>query len=429
MITPLELIAAPHIRHALGLLGRTEDIRFAPSGKRLAIAGFAKDELTILDVEAGDGAVHLTGMVQIWSTSLHEPHGVSFLDDDTLVIANRHAEVPIFHLPASSPGLRRVDLDPVQTLRANDSHGLKSPGSVVTARLAPDLYEIIVCNNYADNVSRHLVDARDGYRVLSSEVLAQWGLEIPDGAAISADREWLAISNHNTHSVFVHRFTEHLGPDTGPYGVLENVNYPHGLCFTADGSHLLVADAGAPYVHVFARGLDDWRGIRQPVSVIKVMDDQQYLDGRYNTQEGGPKGIDIDRSMRLVAVSSEHQPLDFFAASDFVPMIETITGPPAAAALESTRVALLRALQAAAAAGTHAAEWENATADRETRIAELHDSIAASETRIAELTALCQQAESRLTATTEVAAVDRAAFDATISAERVDRLNAESSAE
>lgn len=450
MITALQVTTTPHVQRALASLGRTEDVRFSPSGSRLAIAGFGADELSVIDLEVmasvdvaapGSPAVHIVGMVQIQSASLHEPHGISFLDEDTLVVANRHAEVPIYRLPPAAPGLRRIDLDPVQTLRADDVHGLKSPGSVVTARLAADLYEIVVCNNYADNVSRHVVDARDDYRVLSSDVIVQWGLEIPDGATISRDGRWLAISNHNTHSVFVHEMTEHLGPDTPPYGVLENVNYPHGLCFTADGRRLLVADAGAPYVHVFDRGGDDWRGTRQPVSVVKVMADQQYLAGRYNTQEGGPKGIDIDRSMRLVVVSSEHQALDFFAATEFIAGIEPVADTPTANAppcgghgLESTRTALLRALGAAegattraAAATGRAADAENALADRDVQLADLQSTVAAlgaaaidAATELARVRGELASASAAAAVATDAARLER---EAAIAAERTARTH------
>ena len=36
------------IRHALGRLGRTEDVRVAPDGKRLAIAGFNANRILLL---------------------------------------------------------------------------------------------------------------------------------------------------------------------------------------------------------------------------------------------------------------------------------------------------------------------------------------------------------------------------------------------
>jgi hypothetical protein len=42
------------------------------------------------------------------------------------------------------------------------------------------------------------------------------------------------------------------------------------------------------------------------------MDDETFLRGRHNRREGGPKGIDVDPSTDVIAVTSECQPLAFF---------------------------------------------------------------------------------------------------------------------
>lgn len=430
MVTSVAMITTPQVRGALTRLGRTEDVRFAPSGRRLVIAGFGRNELNVLDIDIADDAssVTVTGMIQVTSACLHEPHGVCFLDDHTVVVANRDAEVPIFHLPPVVPGLRQLHLDPVQTLRADEIHGLKSPGSVIVSRLAPDLHQLLVCNNDADTVTRHVLDGRDGYRVLSSEVLAGYGLQIPDGVAISADGCWMAISNHNTHSVFIHRFSEDLGPSTWPAGRLENVNYPHGLCFSADGAHLIVADAGSPYVHTFTRGDDDWGGVRQPASMTRVMDDAAFLSGRYNVQEGGAKGIDLDPSMRLVAVSSEHQPLSFFAATDLVAGIGAVPDRHAAdtetAAGEATRVALIRAMRAASVASDRSAAIENTIADHESTIAALEEASVGRDAQLAELAALVDERSTQLAAVESRLMAERVAHDEDIAWLFADRDNA-----
>ena len=55
----LELIGPPPVRRALDGLGRTEDLTFSPSNRRLAIAGFGRDCVFLLDlaIDAGVGAV------------------------------------------------------------------------------------------------------------------------------------------------------------------------------------------------------------------------------------------------------------------------------------------------------------------------------------------------------------------------------------
>jgi hypothetical protein len=92
------------------------------------------------------------------------------------------------------------------------------------------------------------------------------------------------------------------------------VAYPHGLRFSADGHHLFVADGGAPYVHVYASDAGDWHGVRKPVASIQIMDQHRFAREQHTPQEGGPKGLDIDVSSRILAVTCESLPLAFFNA-------------------------------------------------------------------------------------------------------------------
>ena len=102
-----------------------------------------------------------------------------------------------------------------------------------------------------------------------------------------------------------------LDTHTEPVAVLRGVVYPHGLHFTSDGRSLVVADAGRPLVHVFAADGDEWRGAGYPIASHRVMDEPNVPPGEHDTQEGGPKGLDLDRTGHVVAVTSERQPLAF----------------------------------------------------------------------------------------------------------------------
>ena len=72
--------------------------------------------------------------------------------------------------------------------------------------------------------------------------------------------------------------------------MLHGPNFPHGVRFTSDGRHVLVADAGLPYVYTYAATDGDWRGTRQPLRTTRVMDDDEFLAGKYNPQEGARRG-------------------------------------------------------------------------------------------------------------------------------------------
>jgi hypothetical protein len=84
------------------------------------------------------------------------------------------------------------------------------------------------------------------------------------------------------------------------------------LRFSADGRHLFVADAGAPYLHIYTQDPDQWRGVRHPVATVRIMDEAVFQRGRCNPENGGPKGLDIDTCSNILVVTSECQPLAFF---------------------------------------------------------------------------------------------------------------------
>jgi glycosyltransferase involved in cell wall biosynthesis/DNA-binding beta-propeller fold protein YncE len=311
----IEVIASEGVHKVLAELGRTEDVKFSPSHRRIAVAGFSKNKIVVLDVDIGTSRsrkqVFLTDFLEITSPGLHAPHGVFFMDEETLVVANREGGISILKLPARDAESRSLVIPSLEA--AGVDQWVYSPGSVSVSRIDQDRYAILVCNNYAHYVSRHILSTAGGHlRVESNKVLLSRGLDIPDGVAVNRDGRWIAISNHNTHSVLLFANTPQLNQQSEPDGILRNVNCPHGLRFTTDDEFLLVADAGSPHVHVYAKDGDSWRGVRDPVTSFQVMDTGTFLRGRYNPQEGGPKGIDIDTGMDVLVTTSEHQALAFF---------------------------------------------------------------------------------------------------------------------
>jgi len=173
-------------------------------------------------------------------------------------------------------------------------------------------YDLLVCNNKTSYVTRHSLERGERFVTKGSEVFLKRDLNIPDGVAINRDRRWIAISNHNEHNVYLYENVPGLNPDSKPDGILQNVNFPHGVRFTPDDNFVLVADAGSPFVNLYAKNGDSWKGSRGPTSTFRVMDEEVYLRGRTNPQEGGPKGLDVDRNMNVMVTSSVEQRLAFF---------------------------------------------------------------------------------------------------------------------
>lgn len=89
--------APDFVYDAIANLGRTEDVKFSPNTRRLAVACFAKNQVAIFDISmplVSEGSkITLTDVAFISSPYLREPHGVDFIDDDRLIVANQQGDV------------------------------------------------------------------------------------------------------------------------------------------------------------------------------------------------------------------------------------------------------------------------------------------------------------------------------------------------
>jgi DNA-binding beta-propeller fold protein YncE len=322
----LEFKTSNAVRAALSDTGRTEDVRFSPDNRRLILAGYGLNHLLILRIaiEAGPAGPTIVAddFMELTSDGITSAHGLDFIDDRTLAVANRDGLVSIIEIPSGELAGRYSRVDPIREISGSIFCRLKSPGSIAARRHAGGTISLLVCNNYTHRVTQHVVDPEAGYKVRKNSVLMERSLDIPDGIAVSRDERWIAVSNHGTHEVMLFDAAAPLGPYTEPVGVLTDVDYPHGLRFSPDDRHLLVADAGAPLIRVYERG-DGWSGTRDPVRSVTVLDDETFSRGRANPMEGGPKGLDIDHSGTIVAATCEEQALAFFS-------LATMTGEPAA---------------------------------------------------------------------------------------------------
>ena len=314
--------ATPAVQAAIAELGRTEDLRFSPDNQLLAIAGFTRRKILLLSVrietsEAGP-VVHAEDFMELVSDGIGRVHGIDFIDDRTMVVANRDGLVTLIELPGGASAGRTKRIESFVEVRGSGAALVDSPGSVAVARTAAGMLDLIVCNNYVDHVTRHVLDPGANFREVASERAFERGLEIPDGVAVTNDGRWAAISSHYTHDVKVFPAAAKAEGTPKPAAALRNVSYPHGLRFTPGDGHLLVADAGSPFVHVYSRG-EQWGGARNPARSVVVLDEETFVRGRKNPEEGGPKGLDIDRSGTVVAVTCEQRALGFFPLSAFLP--------------------------------------------------------------------------------------------------------------
>lgn len=307
--------ASPEFQTVLDGLARTEDVRFTPDGQRIAIAGFARNTILILEL-CPPPALEIVGSLELHHAGINEPHGLDWLDTNRLAVANRQGAVQVLGIPSARRGCHIADAEELTCVaKVNPWHEIKSPGSVAIERHSGHL-GMWVCNNYAHRVSYHRLKDKCGrVSVARNQIAIAKDLAVPDGVSISNDGAFMAISNHDTHQVFMYAITK---PGRAKrIGQLEHIDFPHGLRFLPGGHTLIVADAGQPFLHVF-QTKNGWEGDHRPIRHVRVLDDATYLEGRYNIQEGGTKGIDVDNARGIVATTCELQTLQLFHLKDVI---------------------------------------------------------------------------------------------------------------
>ena len=316
------------LRSVIHRLGRTEDVRWSPSGRSVALAYLFSHRVLVLDVDvrldADQPRVDVSGGLEIGSPAIDHPHGVIWLDERTLAIASRMGEVGIFELPARRPDGGRITLEPVKTFGDDWRDYVKHPGSLSAFPVGLGLVEFLVVNNFVHHVSRHLVDSRDGYAVCASESLIADVAPFPDGVEHSPSGRWIAVTDHNEHAAFVFRNDRSLRAASPPDGTLRGIEHPHGVTFSPDGKWILVADSSRPLVHAYRSEDGNWEGERAPVASIQVISDSICERGRDKGEDGGPKGVHM-RSDGFLVATCEEDPLIFF---DLRPVLGDVAAMP-----------------------------------------------------------------------------------------------------
>ncbi|WP_175390749.1 hypothetical protein [Pseudomonas sp. C2B4] len=310
----LGFTAEQEVLGVIGAMGPTEDIRFFPDRRRFAVAASDRDLIYVFDIEirmtpAGK-QIHLSAVVELSSSQLKYPHGLDFIDNETLVVANRGGDLALFRIPPGN-GSTKGELILLQTIASNDMK-LSSPGSVVVSQIGPGHHEVLASRTFAHQVSRDVVATSADYAVTERQVLLAKWLETPDGISIDPRQRWLAVSNHNTHSVLIYSKVREQHVEIDPVAVLRGSDYPHGLRFSDDGRYILVTDAGAPYVYIYFQDDGHWQGVYDPSLSLRVMNDPVFQSGNTNPEEGGPKGLDLDCTTGLLVTTCPNQPLAFF---------------------------------------------------------------------------------------------------------------------
>lgn len=303
---------------------RSEDVRLSPSEQRMVVVTTA-NVILLFDVDLRTRPVRVRFRTELRSPELSNPHGADWLDEHTLVVANRAGRLQVFAIPR---GTRREPTTELQHVGAVETSWFGEPGetrelrgrTVVTGPGSVRVHgpTAIVCCNHRNTVTAHDVTRNDaGVTLSEGRLVAQEGLEIPDSAALSETTGWLAVSDHDHHRIVLYRFG-----DPRPVAALTHpeLRTPHGLAFDPTGRTLVVADAGSTELFCFSEPDEGWgRAEVAPAHTLEGVQQQVFERVQADTPapvravEGGTKGVDISADGRIAVTTCRGQVVRFFA--------------------------------------------------------------------------------------------------------------------
>jgi WD40 repeat protein len=314
----------PEVEKVISAMGRTEDMKFSPDYQWLAITSYSDNKIYLFSTSAmysnNEKLIEIGKFLIIRSSCLHEPHGVSFFDNEHIIVASRAGLIDILKIPEDAARNAEINIDPIATIKSSYKCRIKNPGSIDYLKVDNENFRVLSCNTYIHTITSHNINLNKKRKVKNEGVLIRKDLAIPDGICISPDRKWVAVSNHSTGTVLLYGLDPDLNKKTEPCGVLEGIVCPHAIRFSKDGDMLFVADAGSPYMHIYKTADGDWCSTRKPYKSIRMLNEDVFSLGRYNAEEGGIKGIDINHNESILAVTCEHLQLAFYDLDDVLGM-------------------------------------------------------------------------------------------------------------
>lgn len=295
-----------------GALGRTEDVAFTPDGGWLLAAGYAYNAIWAFKVLSMDGRMQLGPARQLTSQHFAGPHGVTGVartqSGSLIAVANR-ARTLSFHLLTDEGDL--IDLG-VDEASGHLPEPARSPSVLCVGPRRGDVVDLYSCSNDVPLLRcTTLRFEGDGLQITADRVVDLPLVAVPDGLVVSPDGKWLALSNHRYHRVNLYALDQPMVDGRPPDGIVAGMAYPHGVKFLPDRPVLLVADAGAPYVHLID-GAQGWHGEHRVTQTTRVMDEATFRDGHYNPQEGGPKGLALTVDGAAFVITAQAQPIAAF---------------------------------------------------------------------------------------------------------------------
>ena len=161
ILTPLEIEFGGHHLDFFSL--RSEDLRHSPNGRHLSVVT-TESKILLFDVDVTGDRMRAEFLTAFASADLEAPHGIDWIDDEHVVVANRRAGLAFFRLPRAN---RWEPETPLEAISKAQPHWFGAPretrmlgarkivtGAGSVRKFGDHLY---VSSNKANTVTRHRI--------------------------------------------------------------------------------------------------------------------------------------------------------------------------------------------------------------------------------------------------------------------------------
>lgn len=313
MFAELPVRASSELRGIIDGIVKVEDTRLSSDDSKVAITDFRGDAVHVFALQwetddEGRRVPTVESGLAIQGPSIAGPHGICFAGDDHILVANRHAGVDVYAIPAFESRHRIHRMDPLAHIKADGGlfTTVKTPGSIAARRRDDGRFDVIIGNNRWHFLSATVLDLGGGSaRFTDRRVIANGApLRHPEGLVFSPDGSLVAVSNDVSGTTLVYDADALLAGESGGPAVLRGPVCPHMSQWLPDG-RMLATDASSPYLFVYEPSAGGWRGDLDPAFAVRILTHDQFFDGRLNSRDGGVKGLVVD-STGTVVISSRH---------------------------------------------------------------------------------------------------------------------------
>lgn len=264
--------------HCISIIGRSESVKVSPSGNKIAYSSFDLNEVIIFDYVVDYEGIQIQRNMR-FGTGLNSPHGLAWINEHTIVVANRDGPAVVFNV---SDNACNYIIDIKEMSKSND----------VTVSVSPQNIRLYFCktNNRID-----YCDLNNNWNAsFCGSLNTLVDLQVPDGIALSPSGKILAITSALDNRIVIYNI------ENQTHHTLGNTDRPHSVCFVTDE---LILTTGGNDPCVVCWNMSD----NHLACKLRILNKRQF-SLRYNDTEGGVKGICSCPRNRIIFLTCPNAP-------------------------------------------------------------------------------------------------------------------------